>query len=72
MMKVIDRQFDAAGFKLLVQLRAERQQRVQLDVAAQIEMRHGLLGFGQTCAAMVLRIPSEADFFETATFVHLA
>jgi hypothetical protein len=47
MMKSLTDSFTPRAFELAVELAAERQQRVEPDVAAQVEMRDGLLGLGQ-------------------------
>ncbi len=68
--EIVDRQFDAARFKLFVQIGAEAHQRIQLDIAAQIEMRDALFGFGQTCSDGFAHTV-EFDLFEVSAFVDL-
>ena len=46
--EVIDAELDAADFQLFVNLRPEFEQRVEFDVAPQIEMRDRLLCFRET------------------------
>ena len=69
--EVIHRQLHTARVELLVQVTAEREQRIDLNVAAQVEMRYGLLGLskprGDGFAHAV-----EGDFLVLSALVHLS
>ena len=69
MMKSLTERLDAARRQLPVQLGTELHQRVETDLAAQVEMRDGLLGLGQARGDGPAH-PVKLDFLELAALVH--